>query len=440
MDRVRLPSLERGMTGAGILASSPYGVSTMPTYTSLVPARYRETGFASASPTKADEFLARYMGASFGDAMTGGTGADFTNVGALAGGALADARDEINAAARRNGIPPNLLAAVIARESTGNWARDGSRYTYLPDRGYNILPYTGMTDPAIRRVGMDPYALIGDRAGQIEAAARLLKAISQEEAAGYGWQGVANVYYSGDPTGQSTPGDSWQYGTTQQYGNDILKFWNMLEPGGPSAVGAAAGAGSGGSFSLMFGGAKPPVTQGMGMTPFAIGKTFGGGMYSYSSNYGVEGHAGVDYGMAPGQTLYAPVGGTVVYAGGTGYYTDERYGNTPGTGEFRLKLDNGDELILGHMQQISVRPGQRINAGDVVGLSGTSNGGHVHVEYRQVAPGQTASGYKVIDPEQALGALGATTTSMSGSPLINDIKARSTRGLGQDLGAIMGWS
>jgi murein DD-endopeptidase MepM/ murein hydrolase activator NlpD len=125
-------------------------------------------------------------------------------------------------------------------------------------------------------------------------------------------------------------------------------------------------------------------------------------MDGYAGGLGVDGHAGIDYSMNPGSKLYVPVSGTVITTGGRPYYTDSRYGSRPGTGELRIKLDNGDELILGHMQSINLKVGQRVTPGTLAGLSGTNNGGHVHVEYRQYAPGKTSTGYMALDPRKML--------------------------------------
>lgn len=339
----------------------------------------------------------------FGAGAYGQVGAPFSPTGpSFAGGMLDDAANDINAAAAKYGIPANFLAAVIARESTGNWNRDGNRYVYLPDRGHYILPYVGMTDPAVRQFGIDPRSLIGNRAGQIDVLARNLRRIYDQ----YGdWEVVANVHYSGDPTGRSTPGDSWQYGSTQHSTNMIMSFWRQLEPGAnPKAAGSPLGGATGGGFDMIFGGQSYPTTQEMGLTNFA--RQHLGGMYSYATNYGVQGHAGIDIGTPIGTQLYSPVAGTVITAGGTNYYTDDRYGRgAPGSGELKIKLDNGDELILGHMGRINVQVGQRVQPGQLVGLSGTANGPHVHVEYRQYTPGKTPSGFTAVDPRTALGSL-----------------------------------
>jgi murein DD-endopeptidase MepM/ murein hydrolase activator NlpD len=52
------------------------------------------------------------------------------------------------------------------------------------------------------------------------------------------------------------------------------------------------------------------------------------------------------------------------------------------------------------MSSVTAKAGQRINAGALVGYSGTQNGGHVHVEYR--TPGPTSSGYQIVDPRTKL--------------------------------------
>jgi murein DD-endopeptidase MepM/ murein hydrolase activator NlpD len=141
------------------------------------------------------------------------------------------------------------------------------------------------------------------------------------------------------------------------------------------------------------------VTQGFGPNSWSTGA--GAWMYGYAKQYGASGHPGVDFGMPVGTKVYAPVGGTVIRAGGTGGFTHGT-GDRPGTGELRIQLDNGDQLILGHLSQINARIGQRISPGQLVALSGKyvrDKIGHTHVEYRRkVAPGTTPSGYKAVDP------------------------------------------
>ena len=164
----------------------------------------------------------------------------------------------------------------------------------------------------------------------------------------------------------------------------------------------------------MFGGKAFPLSQDYGMTSFAQSQVGPGGMYDYTSGYTTSGqhvgHMGVDIATPLGTPLYAPVSGTVVQAGGVDWEQDDRYGNTPGTGGLRIELPNGDLVVMAHMQQITVGVGDRVEQGQMVGYSGTAGadpsdpgaGAHVHVEYRQYAPGLTSSGYLAIDPRTKL--------------------------------------
>lgn len=120
---------------------------------------------------------------------------------------------------------------------------------------------------------------------------------------------------------------------------------------------------------------------------------------NYCLNYGE--HGGLDIGTPDGTALYSPVSGVVADAGGTGYFVDDR-GDFPGRGELEIHADNGDVLILGHMYEIAVGVGARVEPGTYVGLSGTANGDHFHVEYR-TPNGSCVSGYELIDPRAGLG-------------------------------------
>jgi hypothetical protein len=168
-----------------------------------------------------------------------------------------------------------------------------------------------------------------------------------------------------------------------------------------------------GSASLT-GGKTYPLSQEYGMTDFAATQIGPGGMYDYTSGYSKDGshvgHMGLDIGTPLGTPLYAPVGGTVVQAGGMPFEQDDRYGEQPGTGGLRIELPNGDIVVMAHMQQITVNVGDTVSAGQPVGYSGTAGadpsdpgaGAHVHVEYRKYAPGQTSGGYLAVDPRTVL--------------------------------------
>ncbi len=164
--------------------------------------------------------------------------------------------------------------------------------------------------------------------------------------------------------------------------------------------GGSAGYGQNG-FDAITGGVPYPVTQEIGPTSWSEGD--GAWMYGYGAEYGISGHPGVDVGVPLNTSLYAPAAGKVILAGGTPYFTDERYGATPQTGELLIEMANGDQYILGHMSYITVKVGDMVTPGQAVGTSGTYNGAHVHVEYRQLAPGKTSSGYQIVDPRMMFG-------------------------------------
>lgn len=364
------------------------------------------------------------IAAAFGQQAGGSLGDPFTPTGpGFAGGNLDSAASDINAAAARYGVPARFLATIIAQESTGDFARDGSRFWYGRPQSGPLLPYVGVfQNTAASRAGMSAgqfQSLIGNRAGQIDLLAQVLRSqydeIRQQNPA-YDWMNVASYHYSGRPVADGWADERGVPNT--RYVNQTRDLLSRLGGIGSTPAGSMGGS-LGGSIGTMLGGQSPSISQEFGLTDFA--RTQLGGQYAYSTAYGVTGHAGLDISLNPGTTLYAPVSGTVVYGGGTNYYTDARYGaGVPGTGELRLKLDNGDEVILGHMQAINVRPGQRISAGQAVGLSGTNKGGHTHLEYRKYTPGQTSSGYTAVDPRTVLNGMTsgpAPDTSTFGSSM-----------------------
>ena len=459
--------------------------------------------------------------------------------------------DEIQSSAQAYGIPVNFLKAIIAHESSGDWeANNYVNTTARPEMG-ELLPYIGVFKVAADSRGLGELytqARTGNRGAQINLLAAVLRSQASDVLGRnptYGWLNVAAYHYSGDPSGNSTPADSTQYGTAQQYmakveswwkmmdieagntwsntvaaggggsgpvaslGGDwagvdrwnsqisaasakygvdanliksvmrlesngdagsgspqgatglmqIMPFWNgtnglsIYDPAqnielgafilkqnyqqygtwdmavkayiglegadaygttadsyltrikqyqqqlsGSSTIGGGGGGGGGQIGGIWGSSGIPGITQEFGPTDWSQGE--GAWMYNYAKDYGMTGHTGVDYGMVPGEMLYSPVAGTVEVAGGSGYFRDDR-GDAPGIGELRIKLDNGQEVILGHMEYIGVKVGDRITPGQYVGKSGTANGGHVHVEYRIPDP-STNSGWRIVDPRAYL--------------------------------------
>lgn len=164
-------------------------------------------------------------------------------------------------------------------------------------------------------------------------------------------------------------------------------------PPAPSSGGASSR-----GFNSIWGGGAATITQG-----FAASSSLP--YYAYGTAYGLDGtqHPGVDVAMAVGTKLYTPAGGKVACVGGSGSSPDGSscgfFGDVNGgIGRIQISLDSGAQLILGHCSTATVSPGQRVEAGAMVGTSGTFNGPHVHVEMRA----RSGGGWKVVDPQTNL--------------------------------------
>jgi cell wall-associated NlpC family hydrolase len=122
-------------------------------------------------------------------AMGGGGQAGTTGVAAL------DAHNnEFNAAASRLGAPANLLKAMVNRESSGNWARDGNRVAYLQERNDYILPFVGITKRAADAWGLNWNAMIGNKQAQIDGMATIVSGLAKKYG---GFDNAIKVYFMG---------------------------------------------------------------------------------------------------------------------------------------------------------------------------------------------------------------------------------------------------
>jgi murein DD-endopeptidase MepM/ murein hydrolase activator NlpD len=88
-------------------------------------------------------------------------------------------------------------------------------------------------------------------------------------------------------------------------------------------------------------------------------------------------HNGVDIGVRTGDAIYAADGGIIIFAG---WWGANGYGNL-------IVVDhlNGWQTWYAHLSQVNVICGQQVNAGDVIGLGGStgrSSGPHLHFETR----------------------------------------------------------
>ncbi len=110
----------------------------------------------------------------------------------------------------------------------------------------------------------------------------------------------------------------------------------------------------------------------------------------YGARWGTT-HYGVDIAAPLGTDIYSPVSGTVVKAGAASGFGNAIY----------IQDADGDVWVFGHMRQMNVSTGDRVNVGDLiawVGNEGQSTGPHVHIE-RHLGG---INGQKV-DPALALG-------------------------------------
>ncbi|HWV22986.1 MAG TPA: transglycosylase SLT domain-containing protein [Thermomicrobiales bacterium] len=303
------------------------------------------------------------------------------------------------AASGRYGVPANLIKAIIRAESGG----DPSAISPVGASGLmQVMPDIHNADQ--QRLLTDPgYA--------IDVGTRILK----ENFDQYGsWDMAAKAYLG------LTGTDS--YGTdAATYWSRVNSYWSELDANASGMFGGATGKPTEALTNLdaIWGGAKNKDG-----TPFGTSQQNGDtnewvqshpDMYAYSYGLlGHLGHPGDDWVMPAGTQLYAPASGEVIVAGGSGSYG--WYGNTqPQTGELRIRLDNGHEIILGHMSGIHVTVGQRVTAGQYVGLSGgAGSGDHLHLEYRIPNP-SFSSGWQSVDPSSALRGIYGGSFTTAGS-------------------------
>ena len=86
-----------------------------------------------------------------------------------------------------------------------------------------------------------------------------------------------------------------------------------------------------------------------------------------------ERHLGLDIGGLPGTPIRSPAAGTVIVA------------RTGGDFGKKVTIDHGNGVrsLYGHLKQLEVRPGQKVEKGQVIGLvgsTGRSTGPHLHYE------------------------------------------------------------
>lgn len=310
----------------------------------------------------------------------------------------------IDSAAQEAGIDGDVFRAIMYNESNG-----------VPT-AHNSIGASGLLQlmPSVWQGRGDPF----DPATNLKLGAELMKEKVSGVKAAYAKNGVTvdertfardlALAWAGHfdyATGRPNPNSSdVLFGQTAAQLSDIfLKHYDAVKAARATRPATGGNSGVSGNMASITPGVGGQIMQEFGPTEYAQAHP---STYAYGNAYGLAGsqHPGVDWAVARGTRVASPLSGTVSVVGndhGTGYYyTDTTAGGArDGAGEYALTLDNGDILILGHMSRIDAKVGQRINAGDFIGLSGGSDGDHVHVEYRKK---NANGGYTIVDPRQYL--------------------------------------
>jgi murein DD-endopeptidase MepM/ murein hydrolase activator NlpD len=109
-------------------------------------------------------------------------------------------------------------------------------------------------------------------------------------------------------------------------------------------------------------------------------------------------HKGIDFGASKGTPVHATADGTIIAAGAIAE-NNGKYGTT-------VIIDHGDQRSLyAHLDSVNVKPGQRVQAGQLIGAvgeTGLATGPHLHLEVRQNG--------QIIDPATMLANLDAYAT------------------------------
>lgn len=215
------------------------------------------------------------------------------------------------------------------------------------------------------------------------------------------WEQAAAAYFGAIDGNGNITGASDGNATGNQYVAIFTNNWNKIKAARAAQRPQGGAPGVAGGMASIWGGVEAPVTQAYGVVTPGIDQS----IYGYGRELGGPGgHTGLDIGLQRGAAIYMPAGltGTVVTAGGTPYFLDEDYGDrgTPGKGELRVRLSNGDEIIFGHNSAINVGVGQQVTGGMQIASVGSANGPHLHLEVRVRQPDGS---YRLVNPAEYFG-------------------------------------
>jgi hypothetical protein len=175
---------------------------------------------------------------------------------------------------------------------------------------------------------------------------------------------------------------------------DDQRFGSSVSVADDQPTGSAASVVEGVSsdFSLRWPTDYPTVTQGFGVNPRIYRR------------WGLPGHDGID--------IYAPRNANVyACADGEVYRVHDGTGGHPYGIHVRITHVDGYRTIYGHLNRALVHSGQRVKAGDLIGLAdgtGNSAGHQLHLTLKRrgaTAAGQTTYPGDIIDPTPFLNPL-----------------------------------
>ncbi len=183
-----------------------------------------------------------------------GTSAGMYGGMAVAGGRFAPldrVNDAIASAGAQTGVPPNLIKAMLLRESSGIWG-EPVNYEIRPSMG-GVLPYNGIFELTARSRGIEFNRMITDQAYAIWAMGKVIAGIANDSAEPWGgrgtvlqqwgWEGVAARYFSGDPRPTNTIPDELDSNTQNYlYGpNGVMTHVKYLESLAPAPAPVSQG-------------------------------------------------------------------------------------------------------------------------------------------------------------------------------------------------------
>lgn len=168
-----------------------------------------------------------------------------------------------------------------------------------------------------------------------------------------------------------------------------------VTPGAASSAVASANAAAGaasGTLQAPIPGATP-ITQPFGPTSYTAEPAYDG--YSHF-------HTGIDYGVPTGTHVGAAGAGRVVAAG----WDSSGFGN-----RVIVNHGNGVQTLYGHLSQVDVTAGQTVQAGQELGLSGsTGNSSGPHLHFGVEKNGQW------VDPAPYLSGTAGASTGAAATP------------------------